>query len=145
MMLSFCCFCTRDFRAPLIGLGDGSVLPTWGCSHYSTSFQLRHISLSSSSDTITTIFLAANLRKSPRILLDLFLVFFPCRFREKGNKRRKIKTRGPLQESPLTKNIVVLMSKVGHPCPAFRRSSGKLAFLCALDSRMKRKSSEKGT
>ena len=27
-MLSFCCFCTRDFGAPLIGLGDGSRLPT---------------------------------------------------------------------------------------------------------------------
>ena len=25
-MLSFCCFCTRDFRAPLTRLGDGSLL-----------------------------------------------------------------------------------------------------------------------
>ena len=27
VMLSFCCFRTRDFRAPLIRLGDGSLLP----------------------------------------------------------------------------------------------------------------------
>ena len=27
VMLSFCCFCTWDFRAPLVRLGDGSPLP----------------------------------------------------------------------------------------------------------------------
>ena len=27
VMLSFCCFCTRVFRAPPIRLGDGSPLP----------------------------------------------------------------------------------------------------------------------
>ena len=26
-MFSFCCFCPRDFRAPLVRLGDGSLLP----------------------------------------------------------------------------------------------------------------------
>ena len=31
VMLSFCCFCTRVFRAPPIRLGDGSLLPITVC------------------------------------------------------------------------------------------------------------------